>query len=62
MNKPSDNNLIMAVIVLRARPGEAGAKAQQEMNTVADWLESQIENKEHKHYNSATAFWRGAAP
>jgi hypothetical protein len=62
MNKPSDSNLIMAAIVLRACPDEAGAAAQREMNVVADWLESQRENKEYEHYNKATDFWRRASP
>lgn len=62
MSKPSDNDLIMAAIVLRACPDEVGAKAQQEMRAVADWLETQIENKEHEHYNKVTTFWRGASP
>lgn len=62
MSKPSDNNLRMAAIVLRACPNEAGAKAQQEMNAVADWLETQTENKEHERYNEATHFWSRASP
>ncbi len=55
--KPADNDLLMAAIVLRATPAEAGEAAQQQMYEVADWLSSQIENKEHESYQKSVAFW-----
>ena len=57
--KPADNDLLMAAIILRATPADAGEAAQQRMFSVADWLDSQIENKEHENYEKSVAFWRG---
>ncbi len=55
--KPADNDLLMAAIVLRATPADAGESAQRQMREVADWLRSQIENKEYENYEKSVAFW-----
>jgi hypothetical protein len=55
--KPSDNDLLMAAIVLRAFSADAGGAAREQMRGVADWLSSQIENKEYENYKKSVAFW-----
>lgn len=56
MKKPTDLELAMAVFVLReCATSEEGRELY---GSVADWLEDQLENKEHKHYKNATDFWR----